>query len=131
MRGGHPSLKLPGSAAEEIAECRESAHIGDYADAIVKDELRQADPRDGGERSNHRVNPRHKFREDQRTLAVAQKALFRMTNAGVRFEGNAAKELQDLTTSPPAEEIPQDIAQEKTGYGQSQDGGQIHLARPN
>src|SRR5437879_1025875 len=52
-----------------------------------------------------------------------------MTNAGVRFESNAAKKLQDLTTPPTAKKIPQNIAYEKAGHGESQDGGQIHLAR--
>src|SRR5438132_823283 len=52
-----------------------------------------------------------------------------MANARVRLQGDAAKELQNLTTSPQAEVIPQDVSQEEAGHRQGQDSGKIHDAR--
>src|SRR5258708_6363900 len=78
MSGGHPPIEQGGLITEKVADSRKSAHVSDPPDSIVKDKLRQADPRDSGQRPYDRVDTGNEFREYQRTCAVTQETLLGM-----------------------------------------------------
>ncbi len=105
---------------EGVTQADERRRPEQRAARIEADEPPDRHAEDAREWRRHRAQSRHEFRDQQRAGAMARERVFGSADAGVRLQGDPAKELEDADPLAPPELVPDQVRGERR-HGRQQE----------